>query len=349
MKRDKTIDVLKGLGIISIVLGHACNSDNFYSIPMKLTHDFVYTYHIMIFVFVSGYLFHESSVKKYIVKRIHSLYVPAVITAFVSMAAYPLWLKLCVVETKDKEFFIKNIIKTVLFRPNGIFVGPLWFVTFTFGVGLAANIIHKLLKGRDKILITTVVVLGIVGIITCNIYWKYFNFIVYIMDGYSVSRALVAIPVFFMGMYFRKKGLIKKIKSFIWPIAGLILLLCNYISGYSIDIASYELYGGYLFYIIMIIGMVFIISLGKFVSLNKKAEKLVSIVGKYSLSIMAGHMMVIKLIDGIAGLILKADPERLQLFPYSFPQLWWLYTILGVVIPIMVSILIEKIRLKIAK
>lgn len=25
MKRDKTIDVLKGLGIISIVLGHACN------------------------------------------------------------------------------------------------------------------------------------------------------------------------------------------------------------------------------------------------------------------------------------------------------------------------------------
>ena len=30
MKRDKTIDVLKGLGIISIVLGHACNLDNFY-------------------------------------------------------------------------------------------------------------------------------------------------------------------------------------------------------------------------------------------------------------------------------------------------------------------------------
>ena len=141
MKRDKTIDVLKGLGITSIVLGHACNLDNFYSIPMKLTHDFVYTYHIMIFVFISGYLFHESSIKKYLVNRIHSLYIPTVITALVSLAIYPLWIKLSVVEVKDKGFFIKDIIKTITFRPSGIFVSTLWFVPFIFLVGFIGNII----------------------------------------------------------------------------------------------------------------------------------------------------------------------------------------------------------------
>lgn len=349
MKRDKTIDVLKGLGIISIVLGHACNLDNFYSIPMKLTHDFVYTYHIMIFVFVSGYLFHESSVKKYIVKRIHSLYIPTVITALVSLAIYPLWIKLSIVEVKDKGFFIKDIIKTITFRPSGIFVGALWFVPFIFLVGLAGNIIYKMLKNKTKLLLVVVLVLGVLGLCSCNIYGKYFNIIINLLDGYSVSRVLIAIPIFFMGMYVKNKNLLKRINPFIWPFAGIVILLFNYITGKKVDIAAYEIYGGYLFYIITIIGIIFIVSFGNFVALNKTTGDIVSYIGKLSLSIMAGHFMVFKLIDGIAGQVVKVGSDRLQLFPYSFPQLWWLYIILGITIPIVVSIIIEKIRLKIIK
>ena len=83
--------------------------------------------------------------------------------------------------------------------------------------------------------------------------------------------------------------------------------------------------------------------------INKTTGNIVSYIGKLSLSIMAGHFMVFKLIDGIAGQVVKVGSDRLQLFPYSFPQLWWLYTILGITIPIVVSIIIEKIRLKIIK
>lgn len=152
-----------------------------------------------------------------------------------------------------------------------------------------------------------------------------------------------------MGMYVKNKNLLKRINPFIWPFAGIVILLLNYITGQKVDIAAYEIYGGYLFYIITIIGIIFIVSFGNFVALNKTTGDIVSYIGKLSLSIMAGHFMVFKLIDGIAGQVVKVGSDRLQLFPYSFPQLWWLYIILGITIPIVVSIIIEKIRLKIIK
>ena len=51
--RDKFWDIVKGIGIISIVIGHVTIND---------IKEFVYTYHLIIFFFVAAYFYNE---KKY--------------------------------------------------------------------------------------------------------------------------------------------------------------------------------------------------------------------------------------------------------------------------------------------
>lgn len=64
MNRDKTIDVLKGIGIILVVIGHS-------GCP-NLLKDFIYSFHMPLFFIASGYFFNENyleSKKKYFEKK----------------------------------------------------------------------------------------------------------------------------------------------------------------------------------------------------------------------------------------------------------------------------------------
>lgn len=74
LQRNKTIDIMKGIGIVCMVAGHA-------GAPVLFTH-FIYLFHMPIFFMISGYLFKDTdsdsieSVKYFIVRRIKSLYFP---------------------------------------------------------------------------------------------------------------------------------------------------------------------------------------------------------------------------------------------------------------------------------
>ena len=57
-KRDEFVDIVKGIGIISIVVGHA-SWDLIIGGYVIHIGSFVYLYHLAIFLFCSGYLFKE--------------------------------------------------------------------------------------------------------------------------------------------------------------------------------------------------------------------------------------------------------------------------------------------------
>ena len=52
-RRSAYWDIVKGIGIVSIVLGHSC----FFAVK------WVYAYHMMLFFFVSGYLYSDTKYK----------------------------------------------------------------------------------------------------------------------------------------------------------------------------------------------------------------------------------------------------------------------------------------------
>lgn len=83
IKRDKSVDVLKALCLIFMVLGHC-------GFPCT---QFIYLFHMALFFMASGYLFNKNKVitteglKKFFCRKIKTLWLPYVFwnTAFLAM------------------------------------------------------------------------------------------------------------------------------------------------------------------------------------------------------------------------------------------------------------------------
>ena len=73
--RDSKADLIKGIGIIMVVLGHA-------GMPGS---SILFRFHMALFFIISGYLFDERNINtfknliKYIFRRIKNLYIPFLI------------------------------------------------------------------------------------------------------------------------------------------------------------------------------------------------------------------------------------------------------------------------------
>ena len=336
--RMTDIDVLKGLGILSVVLGHCLN--------FEVAHRFIYSYHMILFVFISGFLFHEVSIKAYVCKKIRSLYFPSIIIISVSLLMYPVWIGCNVLEKQSSNEFLVMIVKTLLFVPDGIFTNPLWFVPFIFGTGFLALILIKFLKKYRYILLTAIFLLSLAGVLGMTTIKINNITLVKVIDMYFIYRILVTIPFFFLGIYAKKFNLINRVNQWIFIPMATVILIANYFSGRSIDLYGYAIYGGYGFYPIAIIGLLFVVSLGKLCMKSAVLTKAFSILGKNSFWIMGGHCMVFKFIDGIIGKtgLVHVGTEQLHKFPFSFFNLWWLYTLLGCLIPIAIVTVLEKVK-----
>lgn len=97
-KRIDYLDIAKGIGIILVVLGHSF-PDASYTVGIqnpicKVIFELIYTFHMPLFFFISGYLSPKLVIqkeKKMILKRISSLLIPYL---FMSMLYVPLRLLL---------------------------------------------------------------------------------------------------------------------------------------------------------------------------------------------------------------------------------------------------------------
>ena len=74
IKRNKLIDICKGIGIISIVIGHASWNIPIGNIDIPIG-PFVYLYHLAIFFFCSGFLYkkEENDWGEFLKKKIKSI------------------------------------------------------------------------------------------------------------------------------------------------------------------------------------------------------------------------------------------------------------------------------------
>lgn len=72
-ERDETFDVLKGIAIILMIVGH-CNFSSF--------RGFIYSFHMPLFFFVAGYFLKDRPLRKELVLSTKRLIIPYIFTAF---------------------------------------------------------------------------------------------------------------------------------------------------------------------------------------------------------------------------------------------------------------------------
>ena len=189
-KRDETVDILKGIAIFCVVLGHIN--------PIVSVYNFIYSFHMALFMFLSGVAFWFSFEKKrmaeemgrkaiceYILKRFASLIIPFL--AWCGIKG--------VVLDKERNFLI-NV------RHN---FNSYWFLPTLFGILLFTTLpkLFRKAASQKQEFLFDVLIFFLSGILSA-ILFKYTQVKLF-------RQILIYLPPFCLGLFLQKYAVIKRL------------------------------------------------------------------------------------------------------------------------------------------
>lgn len=336
--RDSYIDVIKGIGIISIVVGHASWDIDLFGHTYHVG-VFVYLYHLAIFFFCSGYLY-KDSVKQYwgfVAKKLSGLYKPFIMYTFIYLIMRNFFVDIGIIDGVkfDKGDFL--IALTNMFTFNGMaeLLSAFWFLpVLFFAICIFAAILLitdgvPYLKLRGIIRIIVFIFFGIIGLYAIE---NHLGLL------YNMQIAYLMEPVIALGYYFaRYKDRIQKYINIIGLILSIGLLVWVVESEIGIiELIQFSIINVWAFYPVTLCGIYFCLCLGKMICKNIKIAKVFSLLGRRSFDIMAMHFLAFKAVDFVVCHLL-GKMDVLSMFPHSFNEIWAIYYFAGIVFPIIVS------------
>ena len=336
-------DIVKGIGIIAIVLGHSC----YFAVG------FVYLFHLALFFFVSGFLYNE---KKYgdapfsffgvrfsgcwpryvfytsVFVLLHNFFVTRGLYA--DQEIYNHTKMLAQICTNSSFTGVEQVQGALWFIPVWLAASAMFGGTVWFGRAFSNRI------GRPRLKVWFIgfacAVIGLVGV-----------FLSLRKTGiaYNLQTSYTVVPLYFF--------------------AYLLKLHCpdfkKYTTWYGCIVSAGALYyitakmhvyvlldqmniPGLWFYVVSLIGIYFSLSLAALMERVKFLSRLLSFLGSHSFDIMAIHFAVFKVADYIyANYFLKAVPDNLSAFPISFThELWPVYLLAGTMIPASIGWAVDK-------
>ncbi len=345
-KRRMYWNIVKAIGIISIVIGHSW---------AKLVR-IVYFYHLPLFFFVGGALYNEikygNDPYKNFSSKIKNNWLKYVGFICFFTLIHNILLKNGMILNTDyygiKETIV-SCINSFIFVRKETMGGALWFVpTFIlsstlFGVIIYfSNKIFKLFKENMKIkncfIVLSTLFCGFMG----------FYLITRQVDlSYRLQICFLVIPFFTFGYYIKNFAENTKNKLNIFLFAGsVILMICAYfITNLSVDLSFNKITNLYLFYPVSFAGIYSCLYLSGLISKIKIINVFFDKIGSYSYEIMGLHFLVFKIIDFVYAKINGITVYGV--FPYAFGNLHLLYVILGILVPVIIFMLIDFIKKKI--
>lgn len=336
--RDNYIDVIKGIGIISIVIGHASWTIDIAGCTLQIG-PFVYLYHLAVFFFCTGYLYKDNVTNfwEFVAKKLKGLMLPFMGYTVIYLIFRSLFIDMGIL-TGEKynigKWFI-SLTNMITFNGVGEFLGAFWFLpVLFFAVVLyaAVNYLTSFLqkrKLRELLRIICYAAFGIVGVYTTeNGYGLLYN----------IQISYLMVPVMAVGHYFA----VYKEKCSRWVnIAGLFLsfiILAGVLRADVgiIELSQFMIINRYLFYPVTFCGIYFCFCLGKIICKNKRIENCFALAGRMSFDIMALHFLALKLVDYVVCMVTN-QREVMDAFPHSFDNIWMIYYIIGVGLPILMK------------
>lgn len=286
MKRDNTIDVIKGIGIVLVIIGHISFGQN---IIYKATKQYIYSFHMPLFFLVSGILMNiESfnSIRQFIKKKMKTIIVPYLFFSLISFLVYVIVFDYSTIND-IKHGFIKQIFMCLLgirSISQYIFTGALWFLPCLFISEIIIFLLINEFKFNNLKFTVTILLISLIG----NIYSRTFN-LPLLMNLDVAFNAMLFIGLGYLIRINNKKEVIYTIKLKWIFILFIISLMCTAING-RIDMFS-GTYGKsvIIFWIGAISGILFICS----IAYKLKNISFFRFIGKNSLIIFATHQQLI--------------------------------------------------------
>lgn len=137
IKRIEEFDILKGLGIICVVIGHT-------QIPKGL-HSVIYSFHMPLFFLVSGFFYRPLPVTQYLKKSSNHLLIPWL---FFAILAFLLFLGMSFVASHKFWHALSNTISQINLADENckILYRSIWFLPVLFVVSNIHNIVNNFLN-----------------------------------------------------------------------------------------------------------------------------------------------------------------------------------------------------------
>ncbi|MGN8886880.1 acyltransferase family protein [Blautia sp. HCP28S3_G10] len=347
-RRNTTMDCVRGIGILSIVIGHCC-----YGLEIPLIHikfgEFVYCYHLMIFFFVAGFFFKtENAVNS-------STYIGSRLLKYVSMFW---WYNLIFILLHN--FFVTNgmisnidryrvsdivskSVQGLLMKTSEELLGACWFLPMFFiGISLfsfVCGLIEKyFLKGRLGWHLFSCGLFAIVALY-CNVRnltWDY-----------QIQISLLAIPVMYAGYISKLYWNVLESKiSWYGTLASFIFIVSVLKSNIGIiELSSNKIINPFLFYPVTFAGVYFCIGSAKILNKFNVTNAIFSKMGRDSFHIMALHFCGFKIIDYVYSKLHGiSDVVSIGRFPHSDFGLHWIYVFGSIAFSLVVITILRKGR-----
>ena len=275
-KRDDSFDVLKGVAIILVVMCHC---------EIGALYPFIYSFHIPLFFFVSGYFLKIRPICKEIQLSFKRLLVPYAFAAF-CICVFAFLKDLSNYTWADGYFSQTTIIKYLLgfrgeiapdFVAGGISV--LWFVLAMFWARMVAVFLIGNLE-RVRVLPFLFFVLGILGMILEN----------YVFVPFCIPQGLSAASCVYIGYLLRKYNVLVAVeKKIIFPFF-LVLWLYSW-DNHGVAMADCIFRCGFVFSIMGALGAFFVLYIMVKKAYDDKALLwcVLRLCGRYSLVIYCIH------------------------------------------------------------
>ena len=292
-KRIKYIDVVKGISLFFVILGHIVDHNSFFF-------NWIFSFHMPLFFIASGM---SINIEKYnnfldfIKRKIKTLLLPYLLFTVIGFI-------ILLIVGINNDITIKNMVIELIYntQPELLHMGQLWFLVALFFASIYFYIIEKYVLNKKTKLFSFLVYIfiSIIGfniikyIYTPNIIRVPFQRLPFKMD--SALTALIFLKIGSVMQKYKLVDRISKISIFKYVLLLIILLISNiltgvYLNGY-VNICQC-IYGSYInYYLSSIFGSLFIILL----SYKIRNSKIFNYYGKNTLNMFAFHSLFLWLI-----------------------------------------------------
>lgn len=337
--RNKGLDVMLAIGIISVVMGHNYQP-NIFLLP-------TYTFQIALFFFVSGYFFKTQygfkAKVEWVKKKFRSLMLPYfAYNAFYGLLTLYLFSR--GVSLGDKMSFFNFFINPFITGHQYFLFLAAWFVPQLFLIHICAQFI-VIIEKKYYYFSLLIISLLISGLFISRYSLGNGNLLL------IIGRTYFGLSFYIMGKLFNiyeekiKKYLIRPETFFILYI--LYVSLGSFFGGFNYSLAfasfsnnAYITLGG----TTLAIFMIYIISdyIGRAVSENSLIIK----IGQNTYSIMANHLLVFFAINYILYRFTLVAPASLSnvFFSYQPEKYWFVYLTLGISLPLIFSLVLKRVK-----
>ncbi|MCI8950404.1 MAG: acyltransferase family protein [Lachnospiraceae bacterium] len=351
--RSQFWDLVRGIGILSIVMGHSCHP----VIP------YVYTYHLAVFFFVSGYLYNS---KKYgrkpfdhVAAKLKSAWPKYIFYMSVYTLLHNLFQHTGINSPGslyNHSYTLMALCNAIVFQGVEPMGGTLWFVpVWILACGIFGGIVWfsfrflpDLSHGPASLRPAAITgISSLFGAAGCFFIFRSLPL------AYQLHLAFLVQPFFAAGWLIRcfLPDYRKLLRWYLALPAALVWAFVIRHENLYIDLSLGRIGNGWQFFLLAFLGIYCCMYLATLLEHSKQIKRLVSLWGQYSFDIMAAHFLVFKWIDLIYGRFLVNDPlEQYSGFPQAYAgSLWPAYMILGTTIPALIGLLLEKGGKKLAK